>query len=252
MLQLPEGQSVRFSRAHVADMARGAKAVKVKAKRDPVIALINSADVALVRYIVAKNTFLAAKEKLHQADRGWPWVSPIDQMIPEWSRGDRFVSVEDIDRKFRRRRLAISQQLKKQKQRLKLLRPGHGHGNLRIELEQGIASCNRILAEMPKWIDPMKRAFRVEARRLATVQRSVQLDQKRDAEGAAWIKLSKLTRKIGLSKPTTTGGALAILAYVETRCREDLIERFSATGSLPASFDRLLRRARQLLERNAK
>lgn len=249
MLQLPVTPKNRLTRIQMAKTPRRAKAraQQVNAGSDDIIALVRKADHALDRYVLALNTFRDALNKLPEEDRGWAYVSPIDALVPEFGRGYRFSSEKHIERQILAGVKRAKQRLKQARDRLKKMKPGHGSGNIRLELEQQIAAELRRIVELPKSVEPMKKAYRKEERRLAAAQRKVGLDRKRNTKNSAWLKLAELTEKINKARPTSVKGALALISYVALRNREDLFELYY--HSFDAKFGVILDRTVALLAR---
>lgn len=255
MLQLPSPAPRRFTKAQIADMTRGGKVVvrvkKVKPKVDPLIALIEKADAALERYVLAYNSHAEANEALAKEDRGWPWVTPIDELIPTLSHGDRFHSTAHINTFFAKRRKHALSEIKHARESLRKLRKGVGAYQINLELTQRIEGNKKHIALLTKHKEAQKKAFRTEERRLNKVQRAVRLVEKRKAKSEATAALRALTDKIATMQPTSKWGAIALLSYVELRCRDDLAEFFVEGGFFEAKLQRLIGRARSFLSRNS-
>lgn len=255
MLQLPTPTPRRFTKAQIAKMSRGGKVAvrvkKVRPKADPLILLMEKADEALEKYILAFNSFTDANEALAREDRGWPWVSPIDELIPTLSHGDRFHSTGQIDTFFAARRKHALSEIKHARESLRKLRKGVGAYQINLELTQRIEGNKKDIALLTKHKEAQKKAFRAEERRLTKAQRTVRLVEKRKAKSEATAALRALTDKIATMQPTSKWGAIALLSYVELRCRDDLAEFFVEGGFFEAKLQRLIGRARSFLSRNS-
>lgn len=255
MLQLPTNApraGRHFTKAQIADMARGGKVTvrvkSVKAKPDPLIPLIGKADAALETYILAFNSFTDANEALPEVDRGWPWASPVEELIPTLSHSDKFSSEDHIKGRFAAMRKHARAELAATRAGL---RKRGLHEQIRREMLQRVSGLLKRIALLTKYEEPQKKALRAEVRRLAKVQRTVRLVEKRAAKGQAAKLLRELTNKIAQMHPTTKYGALELLSYVETRCRDDLAEYFVDGGMFEAKLQRLIGRARSFLSRKS-
>lgn len=253
MLQVSHPTGRSFTKTEIAEMTRGTKApVKIRSAKprpDPLIALITKANVALDKYVSAYNAVEEARDKLPEHDRGWASVSPIEKLIPTLSHSDRFVSVEQIDRWFARDKKTALIEIKDARARLRKIRKGVGWHQFELELNQRIAGNKARIARLEKYKLAQKRAFRAEERRLAKVQRTVRLEEKRKTKSAAGKVLSALTKRVTASAPASKAGALALLAYIELRYRGDLANLFQEHGVFDASLPLLISRSRSFLTR---
>jgi hypothetical protein len=247
MLQLPQGKAARFSRAQIADITRGAKA-RVRVRRDPVLVLVAKADKVLDRYYVTTAAVFEAKYKLPKHDRYHAEVNiPDDLLNVEWSNGFGFKSEAHIDKQFKGATARARFRIRQSKGELRKLRPGHGAANLKLQLEQMIASDLRALGLFERCKQPLKAAFRRENRRLLKVQNKVGLVAARRVHHRTFAQLVQITKQISDTKPTTTEGALAILKYVENRLWCDRPGLFADFDRCPGNFGPLMRSALAVL-----
>jgi hypothetical protein len=247
MLQLPS-KTPRFSRAQIADITRGARA-KVRVRIDPIIALTARADVALDSYYDAVNAAFTARKKLPKDDQGHhaSVYIPDELLNVEWSNGFAFTSSAQIDRQFTLAAERAKQRLQQYERNLGALRAGHGCGNRKIEIEQGISSAKRALKLFRIHREPMKAAFRKEHSRLLKAQNAVGLVVARKEAWARFRTLQKITAQIAESKPYSAAGALATAKYVEARLWCDRPQLFADEGAIPGNFGALMRTALSLL-----
>jgi hypothetical protein len=217
-----------------------------RAKVDPIVALVTTADRALETYVKAANAISKAREKLSVRDRFGPSVTPPQHLnylpsIP-WRADFLFTSEDHIDDQFKR----VTKRLKDE---ISEMRRGRKKP-LTSDVESRISRNQMMLAMLPKLHGPLKREFRAEAKRVLAVQRRVGLIELRKRERDAWAALYRVTEQISKAKPATAAGALALVGYVGWRSWPEYQDFFSENGKLPAHFAQVLRAAHQRLQQS--
>jgi hypothetical protein len=224
----------------------GRRGAKHPAKVDPIVALVATADRALEDHVKAHNRLEAARAKLSARDQFFtPWVGPPEGMNfthNPWQSDYRFTSEADIDNQFRLVAKRLNGEIKDAR--------GKKPSQLTRERQQLIFRNKMVLALLPKFKGPLKKAWRAERRRLLRVQKRVGLHALVVKSTMAFDNLYDLTRQIAKAKPATAAGALALVGYVGWRSWSEYQDFFSENGDIPGHFAEVLRAAGQRLQRS--
>ncbi|MGB5903780.1 MAG: hypothetical protein WBH00_13110 [Xanthobacteraceae bacterium] len=251
MLQLPGKTSGRFSKAQIAEMSRGEKNTvrPLKAKRDPIIAVIQRADRAMNAWIKARNDLSIASQLLDERDRGFVDVRPIDEpeIFREFGRGFIFRAEGQVATLFKQRRQLARQRIKHTREAMKV--PADRRTTTDQEHQQHLAHEKRLIAALLKFEPAQRKAVRVETRRLHRVQKAAGLLAARSKRRAALASLSNLTEVVAGMKPINREGALAVIDYVGKRLFPDRADFFMDGIGVDGNFWELLRLAHDVLER---
>jgi hypothetical protein len=239
MFQAPQTAGKAFPKAILAEMGGGTK-VRVATKCDPIIKMIHAADTLLDKYVTAYNAASEIEEKIGD-DRRRPSIRRPDGWM-EFG-GALFDSEEDITRQSLALARRIRQRISHYRAALKRKNLPH---QIRIETSQRLTSDLRKLELLPATQRDMLRAFRKERARINRVWRETGYGKARKARSRYGKQLSAITSSIAKLWPETVQGALALIAYISTRMRDDL------TGLFPlfeANLDRSLIRVHLFIAR---
>ena len=161
------------------------------AKADPVIDMIARAGTLLDEHTAAAIKLELAKAKLSDNDRRWPSVLAPEGLWSGWNYNFRFTSEHYIDAEFKR-------VIKRARDEIKAARGKTLPSQLNLERQQRISRNQMLLASLPKFREPLKKAFRAEERRLARVQKKVGLPGRHKEKNKAWLGVH-CTRSLGRS-----------------------------------------------------
>ncbi len=239
MLQLPESamSGRRFSKAHLADMARGATVTirAVKPKRDRI-----ALDLVVFGRLVserAKAEAIADRAKSILEKSGA--VSPMVRVDDTWDRtaligsGGPFHTADRIAERIRQSKQQHRQALATIRKRPRYHRTGPYHAIMR-ERDEMIAFHKKCLEHLPALEAKLLRQLRDETRRVKTIQRNVGWIKKHKAYSRAHARMWTVFTRMTESEITSRDGALALIALAGIVIKTRVIY----PGELPAVLAR--------------